>query len=130
MPCNTCGKDSGKFYEGSCPDCLVGRVRELEIANASLLGAIDSAIIETRRLQVIGGDLLRRLEKLERVAQEARRLMSGVHDENQVQTVYYTCGCWTLAEEDAEPPEVKCPGCALQEALVALDGDGKKGGER
>ena len=37
MPCNTCGKDSGNFYEGSCPDCLMvqldmaeARVRELD----------------------------------------------------------------------------------------------------
>ena len=90
-------------------------------------------LVEGRPVESIAAqdvvDLKARMEKLERVAQEARRLMSGVHDENQVQTVYYTCGCWTLAEEDAEPPEVKCPGCALQEALVALDGDGKKGGE-
>ena len=57
MPCNTCGKDSGKFYEGSCPECLVERERELEIANASLIGAIDSAIIETRRLRVANGEL-------------------------------------------------------------------------
>ena len=33
------------------------RVHELEIANASLIGAIDSAIIETRRLQVTNGEL-------------------------------------------------------------------------
>ena len=72
MPCKSCGKDSGKFYKGSCPECLVGRVRELEIANASLIGAIDSAIIETRRLQVIGGDLRRRLEKLECLAEAVR----------------------------------------------------------
>ena len=57
MPCVMCGKDSGKFYGGSCPDCLVGRVRELEIANASLIGAIDSAIIEIRKLQIAGGEL-------------------------------------------------------------------------
>ena len=30
MPCNLCGEDSGKFYGGSCPECLVKRVRELE----------------------------------------------------------------------------------------------------
>ena len=33
------------------------RIRELEIANASLIGAIDSAIIETRRLRVANGEL-------------------------------------------------------------------------
>ena len=77
-------------------------------------------LVEGRPVESIAAqdvvDLKARMEKLERVAQEARRLMSGVHDEDQVQTVYYACGCWT--------PEVKCPGCALQEALVALDGDG------
>ena len=57
MPCNTCGKDSGKFYEGSCPECLVGRVRELEIHNASLIGVVDNLIIEIRKLQIAGGEL-------------------------------------------------------------------------
>ena len=39
MPCKSCGKDSGKFYGGSCPECLLAqvdmaesRVRELEAA--------------------------------------------------------------------------------------------------
>ena len=125
MPCKSCGKDSGKFYGGSCPECLDTRVRELEISNASLIGAVDSAIIETRRLQVIGGDLLRRLEKLERVAEAARKTTVLIvnDEEGLVQTVHYACGCFVLAEEDAEPPQTKCPHCELIDALVALDGD-------
>ena len=57
MPCNTCDKDSGKFYGGSCPECLVERVRELEAINASLIGVMDGLFIEIRKMEVAGGEL-------------------------------------------------------------------------
>ena len=41
MPCKSCGKDSGKFYEGSCPGCLVERVRELEAEVSVVREALD-----------------------------------------------------------------------------------------
>ena len=104
------------------------RVRELEISNASLIGVVDGLIIETRKMQAqtaVLRDLLRRLEKLERVAEAARKTTVLVIDDEEgvVQTVHYACGCFVLAEEDAEPPQTKCPHCELIDALVALDGD-------
>ena len=99
MPCKSCGKDSGKFHEGSCPECLVERVRELEIANASLIGAIDSAIIETRRLQVIGGELEASCAVMRDALEKAKDALNApTHEAND-----YNCQDW--------PPEAGCRGC-------------------
>ena len=65
MPCNTCDKDSGKFYGGSCPECLAERVRELETSNASLIGAVDGLIIESVLSTTAGRDLLKKRDELE-----------------------------------------------------------------
>ena len=72
MPCNTCDKDSGKFYGGSCPECLAERVRELETSNASLIGAVDGLIIESVLSTTAGRDYVERLKKLELVAEAVR----------------------------------------------------------
>ena len=117
MPCNTCGKDSGKFYGGSCPECLVERVRELEISNDSLIGAIDSAIIETRKLQ----DRTVVLQKALNGAIDA--LNAPTHEAND-----YNCQDW--------PPGEMCRGCAgdeqreqaVKQIESVLGGDGEESG--
>ena len=100
MPCKSCGKDSGKFYEGSCPECLVERVRELEIANASVIGAVDGLIIETRRLQAAGG----RLEASCAALQEALRKATGALNAPTHEANDLNCQDW--------PPGEVCRGCA------------------
>ena len=84
-------------------------------------------LVEGRPVESIAAqdvvDLKARMEKLERVAEVARKVLIINDDERLVQTVHYTCGCFVLVEEDAEPPQTKCPHCELVDALEALDGD-------
>ena len=128
MPCNLCGKDSGKFHGGSCPECLVERVRELEISNDSLIGAIDSAIIEARKLLAQTAAMRDALNKA------LAALNAPTHEAND-----YNCEDWPEKCRGCDcedwPPGKGCRGCAgdeqreqavkqIEATLAALEGDG------
>ena len=72
MPCKSCGKDSGNFYEGSCPECLVGRVRELEAQVAAEEDEVELKSIALAGLDSRMGQMAERLKKLECLAEAVR----------------------------------------------------------
>ena len=45
MPCKSCGKDSGKFYGGSCPECLV---EQLDMAEARIC-ELEAALVDIEK---------------------------------------------------------------------------------
>ena len=113
MPCNTCGKDSGKFYEGRCPECLVELVRELE---QTVVDMRDRVILERERREQVEAQAAAMREALEKAASA---LNAPTHEAND-----HNCQDW--------PPGAGCHGCAgdeLREQAVKqiesiLDGDG------
>ena len=106
MPCKSCGKDSGKFYKGSCPECLMGRVQELE---QRVVDMRDRVLLERERREQVEAQAAMMRKALEYVALwlERRPNLSSTLDA-EVKREAYT---------------------KIRAALAALDGDGKKGGE-
>ena len=97
-----------------------------EYGDGALMVGHSAAVVRSALSATAGKELLDQVEKLERLAEAARKTTVLVVDdaEGLVQTVRYTCGCFALVEEDAESPQTKCPHCELVDALEALGGDG------
>ena len=93
MPCNTCGKDSGKFYEGRCPECLVELVRELE---QTVVDMRDRVILERERREQV--------EAQAAALQEALRKATGALNAPTHEANDLNCQDW--------PPGEVCRGCA------------------
>ena len=51
MPCKLCGKDSGRFYDGYCPECLVDWAKHAEEMYSTIVQRAEAAESRVRELE-------------------------------------------------------------------------------